>query len=115
MVEKLRRTSSIRARLAPRIDGIGVEDHHFIEERIDYGAQGGDEREGVDVIALLAETGEVCGDGVGRGAESQGFIGLDVGCRADFDVFLSGLAEDVLDAFEGGRDCGEVFGAADWR
>ena len=93
---------------------IGVENHHFVEERVDGGAQCGNEHKSFGVFPPLAEFGDLWRQGARRFKELPGFrCERNRGMSLDCESFFFCLAKDVLDAFERGGDCREVVGAAD--
>ena len=102
----------MRARLAPQMTG-SASSTMTLSKKVSTTGAAWRSREGVGVGALLAEAGEILCDGMCGSLEAEGFVGawMSVG-RADFNVLFRGLAEDVLDALEGGGDGGEIRGFA---
>lgn len=92
---------------------IGIENHYLVEEGIHRWAQRGDQRQRIEVRALLGKLGDLGAERCSRFGELLGFWSqLDVRRRVFGEALFFGLAQDVLDALESCRDGSKIIGAA---
>src|SRR5215470_14590756 len=87
--------------------GIGIEDHYLIEERVDRGAQGGNEGERLGVVSRFAELCDLWSEGRGGIGKLLRFgRELRAGFLGNGNSLLFGLTQDVLDALKRSGDGG---------